>query len=98
MALKPNEQELLNRVQSGLGIGGTWQPSTTGATLDVHDPATGEVIKSIADATVEDAVRALDAAVLTEQFEPRHRDAAGRRRHRGSRRAATRTQLSPESL
>ncbi|WP_017793906.1 NAD-dependent succinate-semialdehyde dehydrogenase [Leucobacter salsicius] len=63
MALKPNEQDLLDRVQSGLGIGGTWEPATSGATLDVHDPATGEVIKSIADATVEDAVRALDAAV-----------------------------------
>ncbi|WP_025133016.1 NAD-dependent succinate-semialdehyde dehydrogenase [Leucobacter sp. PH1c] len=66
MALKPNEQELLDRVQSGLGIGGTWEPATSGATLDVHDPATGEVIKSIADATVEDAVRALDAAVAAQ--------------------------------
>lgn len=66
MALKPNEQDLLDRVQSGLGIGGTWEPSTSGATLDVHDPATGEVIKSIADATVEDAVRALDAAVAAQ--------------------------------
>ncbi|SJN13204.1 Aldehyde dehydrogenase B [Leucobacter sp. 7(1)] len=66
MALKPNEQELLDRVQSGLGIGGTWEPSTSGATLDVHDPATGEVIKSIADATVEDGVRALDAAVAAQ--------------------------------
>lgn len=63
MALKPNEQALLDRVQEGLGIGGTWQPSATGATFDVQDPATGEVIKTIADATVEDAVRALDAAV-----------------------------------
>ncbi|WP_125099620.1 NAD-dependent succinate-semialdehyde dehydrogenase [Leucobacter chromiireducens] len=67
MALKPNEQELLDRVQSGLGIGGTWEPATSGATLDVHDPATGEVIKSIADATVEDAVRALDAAVAAQE-------------------------------
>ncbi|MBL3698162.1 NAD-dependent succinate-semialdehyde dehydrogenase [Leucobacter luti] len=67
MALKPNEQELLDSVQSGLGIGGTWEPSTSGATLDVHDPATGEVIKSIADATVEDAVRALDAAVAAQE-------------------------------
>lgn len=66
MALKPNEQDLLDRVQSGLGIGGTWEPATSGATLDVHDPATGEVIKSIADATVEDAVRALDAAVAAQ--------------------------------
>ena len=31
MALKPNEQDLLDRVQSGLGIGGTWEPSATGA-------------------------------------------------------------------
>ena len=66
MALKPNEQELLDRVSSGLGIAGSWEPSSSGATLDVHDPATGEVIKSIADATVEDAVRALDAAVAAQ--------------------------------
>jgi len=66
MALKPNEQALLESVQSGISIGGTWQASTTGATFDVQDPATGEVIKTIADATVEDAVRALDAAVAAQ--------------------------------
>src|SRR5699024_10733042 len=66
MALKQNEQELLDRVQSGLAIGGKWEASTSGATIDVHDPATGEVIKTIADATVEDAVRALDAAVAAQ--------------------------------
>lgn len=66
MTLNANEQALLDRVETGLSIGGTWQPSTTGATLDVHDPATGEVIKTIADATVEDAVRALDAAVAAQ--------------------------------
>ncbi|QBE50033.1 NAD-dependent succinate-semialdehyde dehydrogenase [Leucobacter triazinivorans] len=67
MALKPNEQELLDRVESGLAIGGTWEASTSGATFDVQDPATGEVIKTIADATVEDAVRALDAAVEAQE-------------------------------
>lgn len=67
MALKPNEQELLDRVESGLAIGGTWEASTSGATFDVTDPATGEVIKTIADATVEDAVRALDAAVEAQE-------------------------------
>ncbi|GAA1795199.1 MULTISPECIES: NAD-dependent succinate-semialdehyde dehydrogenase [Leucobacter] len=66
MALKQNEQDLLDRVQSGLGIAGTWQPSSSNATFDVKDPATGEVIKSIADASVEDAVRALDAAVAAQ--------------------------------
>lgn len=67
MALKPNEQALLDRVETGLFIGGTWQQSTTGETIDVHDPATGEVIKTIASATVEDAVRALDSAVAVQE-------------------------------
>ncbi|XPP25514.1 MAG: NAD-dependent succinate-semialdehyde dehydrogenase [Leucobacter sp.] len=66
MALKQHEQELLDSVQSGLFIGGAWQDSATGSTFDVQDPATGEVVKSIADATVEDAVRALDAAVAAQ--------------------------------
>ncbi|QIM16701.1 NAD-dependent succinate-semialdehyde dehydrogenase [Leucobacter insecticola] len=66
MALKPNEQALLDSVQTGLGIGGKWEASTSGATMDVQDPATGETIKTIADATVEDAVRALDAAVAAQ--------------------------------
>ena len=66
MALQQHEQDLLDRVQSGLGIGGTWEASSSGATFDVQDPATGETIKSIADATVEDAVRALDAAVAAQ--------------------------------
>lgn len=66
MTLTTTEQQLLDRVQSGLSIGGSWQASTTGATFDVHDPATGQVIKTIADATVEDAVRALDAAVAAQ--------------------------------
>ncbi len=66
MALKPHEQELLDSVQPGLFIGGTWQPSATGATFDVQDPATAETVKTISDATVEDAVRALDAAVAAQ--------------------------------
>lgn len=66
MALNQREQELLDSVQTGLGIGGDWQPSSSGATINVQDPATGDVVKQIADATVEDAVRALDAAVAAQ--------------------------------
>lgn len=66
MAVNEREQALLDQVQTGLAIGGAWEPSASGATFDVHDPATGEVIKTIADATVEDAVRALDAAVAAQ--------------------------------
>ncbi|MCS5731957.1 aldehyde dehydrogenase family protein, partial [Herbiconiux moechotypicola] len=57
------EAALLASVPDGLFIGGKWGPSSTGRTLDVIDPSSGAVIKSIADATPDDAIRALDAAV-----------------------------------
>ena len=56
------EAELLERVQDGLYIGGQWRPASDGETLDVFDPATGEKLKTIADAAVEDGVAAVDAA------------------------------------
>ncbi|MGW3469484.1 NAD-dependent succinate-semialdehyde dehydrogenase [Saccharopolyspora sp. NPDC000995] len=66
MALKPHEQELIDRIQDGLCIAGSWEPAESGERFDVLDPATGEVITSVADATVADAVRALDAAVAAQ--------------------------------
>ncbi|WP_422395761.1 NAD-dependent succinate-semialdehyde dehydrogenase [Rhodococcus sovatensis] len=42
-------------------------PSSSGATFTVEDPATGDTIKTIADATVDDAIRALDSAVAAQQ-------------------------------
>jgi len=57
------EAELLKRVPDGLFIGGHWTPSSSGSTLDVRDPATGRVLKRIADATPADGLAALDAAV-----------------------------------
>ena len=59
------ETTLLESVPDGLFIGGDWSPAISGSTLGVHDPATGEVIKTIADAAVEDGAAALDAAVNT---------------------------------
>jgi succinate-semialdehyde dehydrogenase/glutarate-semialdehyde dehydrogenase len=58
-----DETELLNAVPNQLFIGGNWVESSSGATLDVRDPSTGEVIRRIADATPADGIRALDAAV-----------------------------------
>jgi succinate-semialdehyde dehydrogenase/glutarate-semialdehyde dehydrogenase len=58
-----SEKALLESVPDGLFIGGEWSPAISGRTLDVHDPATGEVIKTIADAAVDDGAAALDAAV-----------------------------------
>jgi succinate-semialdehyde dehydrogenase / glutarate-semialdehyde dehydrogenase len=57
------ETVLLESVPEGLFIGGKWRSATSGATLQVYDPATGEAIKTIADASVDDGSAALDAAV-----------------------------------
>nr|CAD6436278.1 aldehyde dehydrogenase [Rhizobium sp. Q54] len=43
----------------GLYIGGEWQP---GSGIAVHDPSTGKVLGEVADASAEDALRAVDAA------------------------------------
>jgi succinate-semialdehyde dehydrogenase / glutarate-semialdehyde dehydrogenase len=57
------ETTLLDSVPDGLFIGGEWAPAISGATLKVYDPATGETIKAIASAGVEDGAAAMDAAV-----------------------------------
>jgi succinate-semialdehyde dehydrogenase / glutarate-semialdehyde dehydrogenase len=44
-------------------IGGHWREASGGETFDVIDPADGSVLASVADASVGDAVDALDAAV-----------------------------------
>jgi succinate-semialdehyde dehydrogenase/glutarate-semialdehyde dehydrogenase len=58
-----SEEELLARVPDRLYIGGTWVAASTGGVLEVSDPATGQVLKSIADASASDGILALDAAV-----------------------------------
>ncbi|KRA97912.1 NAD-dependent succinate-semialdehyde dehydrogenase [Devosia sp. Root685] len=45
-----------------LWIGGQWRPGSTGKRIDVIDPSTGKPITSVADASVEDALSAVDAA------------------------------------
>ncbi|MWB97115.1 NAD-dependent succinate-semialdehyde dehydrogenase [Agromyces seonyuensis] len=57
-----DETELLAAVPDGLFIDGAWRPASGGATLDVRDPATGEVVKAIASATSADGIAALAAA------------------------------------
>jgi succinate-semialdehyde dehydrogenase/glutarate-semialdehyde dehydrogenase len=58
-----SEQAVLDAVPDGLLVGGDWRPAASGRTLEVHDPATGAVLKTIADGGVDDGVAALDAAV-----------------------------------
>ena len=56
------ETDLLGQVPDGLYIGGQWRPATGGRTFAVTDPSTGETVKEVADASVEDGLAALDAA------------------------------------
>ncbi|NYF11627.1 succinate-semialdehyde dehydrogenase/glutarate-semialdehyde dehydrogenase [Leifsonia sp. AK011] len=62
-----SEADLLAKVPDGLFIGGEWVESTSGRSIDVQDPSTGSVIKTIADASVADGARALDAAVAAQE-------------------------------
>ncbi|GAB0101490.1 NAD-dependent succinate-semialdehyde dehydrogenase [Nocardia sp. JMUB6875] len=59
------ETALLASIPTQLWIGGPVD-ATGGATFPVHNPATGEVIARVADATPDDAVRALDAAAAVQ--------------------------------
>jgi len=53
---------LLAGVPTDLWIGGTWRKSSDGQRFDVIDPATENIITSVASATVDDAKAAVDAA------------------------------------
>src|SRR5215207_213849 len=57
------EAAVLADVPNQLLIGGRWRASSSGATLPVEDPATGQTLVHVADATPEDGEAALSAAV-----------------------------------
>lgn len=56
------ESELLASIPNTLLIDGQWHPAEGGRTVAVNDPATGDVIREIADASVADGEAAMDAA------------------------------------
>ncbi|MDO9398954.1 MAG: NAD-dependent succinate-semialdehyde dehydrogenase [Herbiconiux sp.] len=60
------ETDLLARIPNRLFIGGEWVNGENDKTLKVYDPATGEVLTEIADASPADGMRALDAAVAAQ--------------------------------
>ncbi|MDQ3721641.1 MAG: NAD-dependent succinate-semialdehyde dehydrogenase [Actinomycetota bacterium] len=57
-----DEQAVLDAVPKQLYVGGDWRDGAGGGTFDVEDPATGETIAQVADATPQDALDALGAA------------------------------------
>jgi succinate-semialdehyde dehydrogenase/glutarate-semialdehyde dehydrogenase len=63
MAIATSEQTVVDAVPKELYIGGEWREASGGRTLEVEDPATEESLCEVADATVDDAFAALQAAV-----------------------------------
>ena len=64
--MSASEADVLAAVPKGLLRNGEWVASSTGKTLGVEDPSTGEVLVQVADASVEDARAAMDAAVAAQ--------------------------------
>jgi succinate-semialdehyde dehydrogenase/glutarate-semialdehyde dehydrogenase len=56
------EAGVLAGVPTGLLLNGVWSPARSGKRLDIEDPSTGTVLVSVADAGIEDARAAMDAA------------------------------------
>src|SRR5512132_3083679 len=62
MSTATAEQTILDAVKPQLYIGGQWRDGGEGNTIEVEDPATGDTLVEVADATVDDAKAALGAA------------------------------------
>ncbi|WP_432877573.1 NAD-dependent succinate-semialdehyde dehydrogenase [Kribbella sp. CA-245084] len=66
MPLNTSEIEAVQSVPASLFIDGQWRDAADGARFDVDDPATGEIIATVADATVADGGAALGAAAAAQ--------------------------------
>jgi succinate-semialdehyde dehydrogenase/glutarate-semialdehyde dehydrogenase len=66
------ERTVLEAVPNQLFIGGEWRDASGGDTLGVEDPATGETLVEVADATPADAKAALDAACAVQAEWAKH--------------------------
>ena len=84
-----HEKQLVESLRTGLFIGGEWRDAGGGQTFDVEDPATGQVLTRVADATPEDGMAALAAAAGAQAaWAPPHRGS-------GPRSCAGRSRRSP---
>ena len=61
-----SQQSVIESVPKGLLIAGQWRDASGGATLEVDDPATGEILTRVADASIADGAAALDAAAAAQ--------------------------------
>ena len=56
-----NRGGVVANAPTDLYVDGSWRPASDGARFDVHDPATAETIATVAAATVDDGLTAVDA-------------------------------------
>ncbi|HEV3465505.1 MAG TPA: aldehyde dehydrogenase family protein, partial [Actinomycetota bacterium] len=66
MSIAASEQAVVDKVTPRLFIGGEWREAGGGGSFAVEDPSTGEELCQVADATPEDGLAALDAAVAAQ--------------------------------
>lgn len=75
--MSTREHSVIAAAPAELFINGQWRSASGGKTFDVEDPSTGTVLRAVADATAEDGMAALDAAVAAQarwaQHPPRER-------------------------
>jgi len=62
VAVAASERQVVEAVPKRLFVAGEWREASGGGEFAVEDPATGEVLCRVADATAEDALAALAAA------------------------------------
>ncbi|MCD2264295.1 NAD-dependent succinate-semialdehyde dehydrogenase [Dietzia aurantiaca] len=58
--------DLIATLGTGIHVDGQWRDAATGATFEVHNPATGESVATIADGGADDAAAAIQAAGRTQ--------------------------------
>ncbi|MFP5346129.1 MAG: NAD-dependent succinate-semialdehyde dehydrogenase [Actinomycetes bacterium] len=61
------ERAVVQAVPKQLLVGGRWLDAASGETLDVVDPSTGQVLCSVADASPDDGMAALEAAAASQK-------------------------------
>ena len=65
MKIKTDREQIvvdLDGIPSDLFIGGTWREGSHTDRIDVYNPSNEELLKSVANATIEDGLKAVDAA------------------------------------
>ena len=61
-----NVADIIEGLGTGIHISGQWRDAKSSATFDVENPATGEVIATLADGGEADALEAIDVAAATQ--------------------------------